>query len=502
MLQKLFLIIVKTQHPVACIEAAISIEHCEIRLETKEIEALNVVSEAPISTGCHAGKFQPKLRVKKGKENPNVPHAEVESTTHPPAHFKTGEMDEISLCAFPREDVHNHISPTFGDSIASNPTPSFQANAETTQLDEAEYGDGAHSEGVCERGHKCRTGKASTASNRPQKRKGSAADEDAKDSTSSKKSRKRLPRQQVDEPGNNSYEDSFDAENTSDFDGIEDGEHDSARRKRVPRKSKIPVSDNEPVQKCKRTKKAPDEPTKKFSHSTCRNRRRVDKSLIEMPEGQIDPQKIPLRDLIRLREYTECSEIKEAAKLKTQASNHRDRVSTSSFSLNYASFMKKPRPVKWSEQDTELFYEGIELFGSEFHMVALLFPGRTRDHIKFKHKKEKRQNPLRIDEALHHQPKDNSKYARVINEMLKVARQTQKSNSDELSDIIDLEEEELTQNNNEEVTTPELDKIEDMETDVAALVQHEEAAVTEVHSPMKSNQSGHGDDFGGWSDEF
>ncbi|XP_004289764.1 PREDICTED: uncharacterized protein LOC101303570 [Fragaria vesca subsp. vesca] len=228
----------------------------------------------------------------------------------------------------------------------------------------------------------------------------------------------------------------------------------------------------------------------------------VDKSLIEMPEGQIDPQKIPLRDLIRLREYTECSEIKEAAKLKTQASNHRDRVSTSSFSLNYASFMKKPRPVKWSEQDTELFYEGIELFGSEFHMVALLFPGRTRDHIKFKHKKEKRQNPLRIDEALHHQPKDNSKYARVINEMLKVARQTQKSNSDELSDIIDLEEEELTQNNNEEVTTPELDKIEDMETDVAALVQHEEAAVTEVHSPMKSNQSGHGDDFGGWSDEF
>nr|XP_011457822.1 PREDICTED: uncharacterized protein LOC105349580 [Fragaria vesca subsp. vesca] len=130
---------------------SLTIEHCEIRLETKEFEALNVVSEAPISTGRHAGKFQPKLTVKKGKENPNVPHAEVESTTLPqPAHFKTGEMDEISLCAFPREDVHNHILPTFGDSIASNPTPSFQANAETTQLDEAEYGDGAHSEGVCQ----------------------------------------------------------------------------------------------------------------------------------------------------------------------------------------------------------------------------------------------------------------------------------------------------------------------------------------------------------------
>lgn len=52
------------------------------------------------------------------------------------------------------------------------------------------------------------------------------------------------------------------------------------------------------------------------------------------------------------------------------------------------------------------------------------------------------------------------------------------------------------------MTTPELDKIEDMETDGAAEVQHEEAAVSEVHSPMKSNQSDHGDDFGGWSDEF
>ncbi|XP_062018061.1 uncharacterized protein LOC133734423 isoform X1 [Rosa rugosa] len=532
-----------TQDPVSCTEAAMSIEHGEIRLETKEFEALDVVFEAPISTGRHAGKFQPKLRVKKGKENPNIPHPEVESTIlSQPAHFETGDMDESSFCAFLPGDVHNHVSPTFGDSIAPNPTPNFQVNAEsfaeTTQLDEAVYGDAAYSEGICARSHNSGNGKASTVSNRPQKRKGSAADE-AKDGTSARKSRKRLPHQQVDDSGNNTNEDSFNAENSSDYDGNEDIEHNTERRKRAPRKSKVPVSENEkPVQKRKRTKKAPDEPTKeptkkKFSHSTRRNRRHVDKSLLEIPEDEIDPQKVPMKDLIRLREYRERLEIKEAAKLKTPASDqsandefhmeashnqenfgfeHRssdenqvrygDRVSTSSCSFNYQSFMKKQRPAKWYEQDTKLFYEGIEQFGSDFSMVALLFPGRTRDQIKFKFKKEVRHNPLRINEAFRRQSKDNSKYVLVINELQKGAQEKLESNADETSDMAGQEEVELTHDNNGEVAKPELDKIEDMESDVAAEGQHREPAVAEVHSPMKSDQSDDGDGFGGWDDDF
>ncbi|XP_024161101.1 transcription factor TFIIIB component B'' homolog isoform X2 [Rosa chinensis] len=495
-----------TQDPVSCTEAAMSIEHGEIQLETKEIEALDVVFEAPISTGCHAGKFQPKLRVKKGKENPNIPHPEVESTIlSQPAHFET------------------------------------ESFAETTKLDEAVYGDAVYSEGICAGSHNSGIGKASTVSNRPQsqKRKGSAADE-AKDGTSARKSRKRFPHQQVDDSGNNTNEDSFNAENSSDYDGNEDGEHNTERRKKAPRKSKVPVSENEkPVQKRKRTKKAPDEPTKeptkkKFSHSTRRNRRHVDKSLLEIPEDEIDPQKVPMKDLIRLREYRERVEIKEAAKLKTPASDqsandefhmeashneenfgfehmssdenqvhYRDRVSTSYCSFNYQSFMKKQRPAKWYEQDTELFYEGIEQFGSDFSMIALLFPGRTRDQIKFKFKKEVRHNPLRINEAFRRQSKDNSKYVLVINELQKGAGEKLESNADESSDMAGQEEVELTHDNNREVAKPELDKIEDMETDVAAAeVQHEEPAVAQVHSPMKSDQSDDGDGFGGWDDDF
>lgn len=50
------------------------------------------------------------------------------------------------------------------------------------------------------------------------------------------------------------------------------------------------------------------------------------------------------------------------------------------------------------------------------------------------------------------------------------------------------------------MTKPELDEIQDMETDVSAEVQVEEAA--EVHSPLKSDESDDGNCFGGWDDEF
>ncbi|KAK9903192.1 hypothetical protein M0R45_001157 [Rubus argutus] len=506
-----------TQDPVSCTrtEAAISNEHGEIRLETKvdgsfsEFEALDVVSEVSISTGSRAEKFLPKLRVKKEKRI---------QTSLPPK----------------LRDVHDPLSPNFGDSIAPNPTPNFQVNAEnlaeTTQLDGAVFGDAAHSEGVCGKGRKSENGKASTVSNRPQKFKGSAADEEAKDVTSSRKSRKRLHRHQVDEPGNDTNEDSID--------GNEDRERNTARRKRAPRKSKILVSENEkPDKKGKRTKKVPDESTeeptkKKFSHSTRRNRRHVDKSLLEIPEDEIDPQKLPIKDLIRLQEYRERLAIKEAEKSKTPASNqsaynefhreashneenfgfeqyrssdedqagYRDRVSTSSSSFNYQSYMDKAPIARWSKKDTELFYEGIEQFGSDFSMIAQLFPGRTRHQIKLKFKKEDRQNPLRINEAFRRHSKDNSKYISVINELQKVAQEKQESNANELPDMTGQEEVELTHENNGGVTKPELDEIQDMETDVSDEVQAKEAA--EVHSPVKSDKSDDVNCFGGWDDEF
>ena len=52
------------------------------------------------------------------------------------------------------------------------------------------------------------------------------------------------------------------------------------------------------------------------------------------------------------------------------------------------------------------------------------------------------------------------------------------------------------------MTKPEFDEILDMETDVAAEVQHKEAAVAEVHSPIISDQNDDVDGFGGWDDDM
>ncbi|KAL6218528.1 hypothetical protein ACLB2K_011738 [Fragaria x ananassa] len=513
-----------TKGPLSCTEASMSNEHGEIRLETQHDDS------SLADLGCRTGKFPPKLSVKRGKENPNIPHSGVEqSTVSPAAKFKTGEMDERSVFVNSSGDVAYHISLTFGDSIAPNPTPYFQENAEslsdTTKLGDAVFGDATLSKGVCGKGHRSGNEKAYTVSSPPQKRKVSAADEEAKDGTSSRKSRKRLPRRHFEELGNNTYEDSFDAENCSDCDGNADrSDHNTEHRKRAPRQSKIPASENEKtVQKRKRTKKAPDEPTeelteKKSSHST------LDKSLVEIPEDEIDLQKVPINDIIRLNDtdtdslpcyYLPLMQIKEAAKLKTPASNKsandechkeachnevgdRDRVSTSSPSLNYHSFMNKERPIKWSKQDTEIFYEAIKPFGFDSSIIALLFPGRTPRQIKLKLNKEKRRNPKRTDEACHCDSKDYSKYDLVIN----VARERQELDADESSDTADQEEVELTHDHNEGMTKPEFDEIHDMETDIAAEVQHKEAAVAEVHSPIISDQNDDVDGFGGWDDDM
>ncbi|WP_422482684.1 transcription factor TFIIIB component B'' homolog, partial [Pleomorphochaeta sp. DL1XJH-081] len=62
--------------------------------------------------------------------------------------------------------------------------------------------------------------------------------------------------------------------------------------------------------------------------------------------------------------------------------------------------MEKTPRARWSKQDTELFYEAVQQFGTDFSMIAQLFPGRIREQIRNKYKKEERQHPLRLREAL------------------------------------------------------------------------------------------------------
>ncbi|PWN51984.1 hypothetical protein IE53DRAFT_327531 [Violaceomyces palustris] len=69
--------------------------------------------------------------------------------------------------------------------------------------------------------------------------------------------------------------------------------------------------------------------------------------------------------------------------------------------INSATRGKGMRKLKnWNYEDTEKFYKSLSQWGTDFEMIARLFPGRNRVMIKKKYQIEERANPKRIDEAL------------------------------------------------------------------------------------------------------
>jgi transcription factor TFIIIB component B'' len=55
---------------------------------------------------------------------------------------------------------------------------------------------------------------------------------------------------------------------------------------------------------------------------------------------------------------------------------------------------------RWTAADTELFYEGLQHFGTDFQMISHMFPGSTRRSIKLKFTREERDDPARVREIL------------------------------------------------------------------------------------------------------
>ncbi len=61
---------------------------------------------------------------------------------------------------------------------------------------------------------------------------------------------------------------------------------------------------------------------------------------------------------------------------------------------------KRKKGESWTEDLTDLFYKGLRMFGTDFGIIANMFPGRTRRHIKLKFCREERQDPQRINDTL------------------------------------------------------------------------------------------------------
>ncbi len=68
--------------------------------------------------------------------------------------------------------------------------------------------------------------------------------------------------------------------------------------------------------------------------------------------------------------------------------------------INSASWLKRDRSGGWNEILLDRFYSGLRMFGTDFEMIAAMFPGKTRHAIKLKFCKEEKYNYPRIKAAL------------------------------------------------------------------------------------------------------
>ncbi|KAL9418157.1 hypothetical protein AB3S75_041053 [Citrus x aurantiifolia] len=508
-----------TQDPISCGQAALTnnaggIPVDDARLEREQdgafpdLNCLDSTSEEAVASGQRAAKYKPRLQF----------------------------MSEGSIPASVPEDCFDYSSIDLGGTTPPDPTSSeFPVNEELTNFAESSFTDAAASGDMQHEDFPATTEsqsamgketKASTVLSLSQRLiESSQAGKETEVGKLLRQLRKGVVVPElVDEPDNEARNDgSFSAGPPSNAVVEDEGDvggnsaEKTSEKKRAPRKSKETVSENgKTVRKRKKANEASDtdkNPPKKFSHSTRRKRRIVNKELLQTPEDEIDPQKVPMKDLILLAEYKERLASKEAkatgTPLKNQSAEHSsreedyhnedetfaseqdngsfgdpatDRVQPRVHFFNYQSFMKKTPTVRWSKQETELFYEAIRQFGTDLSMIQQLFPGRTRQQVKLKYKKEEREHPLRLTEALTNRAKDHSHFEKVIEQLQQFAAQAaQDAKEDDSASMIDEDLEELNPQYN--------DKAEKVEQDQSA-----EADVNEVHSPMKDDEIADDDD--------
>lgn len=80
------------------------------------------------------------------------------------------------------------------------------------------------------------------------------------------------------------------------------------------------------------------------------------------------------------------------------------RITSRSFMKNNKRFPNEfvlpGQGKRWNAQSTQMFYQGLRSFGTDFQMIAHMFPGMTRRSIKTKFTREERENPDIVRDCL------------------------------------------------------------------------------------------------------
>lgn len=448
-------------------------------------ESLDILSHT--CSGPRVGKFKPKpkAQTRKLEQIATTPDKDLASVQYEEnvdsAPSQTNYMENKAVPSFTADDILGSSSMRVTDSAPTETIFDFHVNEESMNL--ADQMDSVipeeHLDAVTE---SLSAGPESVKKGKRKTRKGLSPTQLDKSSesnldqvgTASERLRRRSNKtlELIDESEDEGIDDGF-VHGNEDNSDYEPGNESLGERKGS--KSKKPVNEKEkPVRKRKKASDVPVESTKvakkKFPHRTRRNKRQVNPELLKMTEDELEMHmhNVPMKELIRLAEHRERIAKKDASTSGTPAMNQ----SASSFSnhydedeafaqgtgsayehdysmeaenatyYNYRTHMKITPRIKWSKQDTELFYEAIQQFGTDLSMIKECFPGRTREQIKAKYKKEERQQPLRLSDALTTRAKGHSQFE-VVLERLKQA-EAQDSENDDPINLTGEEDEDVT----------------------------------------------------------
>jgi len=103
-----------------------------------------------------------------------------------------------------------------------------------------------------------------------------------------------------------------------------------------------------------------------------------------------------------------------------------------------ATYRTRTKNEKWNKDDTTKFYKNLSIYGCNFALLAALFKGRSRKQLKNKYKKEERENPKLIKNALtNRQPMELNidEFEEIVTENMK-AKQTLAQKVDGGGDIM------------------------------------------------------------------
>uniref|UniRef100_W5L3E2 Si:ch211-204c21.1 n=1 Tax=Astyanax mexicanus TaxID=7994 RepID=W5L3E2_ASTMX len=98
------------------------------------------------------------------------------------------------------------------------------------------------------------------------------------------------------------------------------------------------------------------------------------------------------------------------------------------FTTTYRSFRNWTHVKSWSVRETDMFFLAISMVGTDFSLIGMLLPHRSRTEIKNKFKKEERANSWRIDQAFRNKrPYDREFFSFLLEKVLAKDKEKGKS---------------------------------------------------------------------------